>query len=176
MAASEGHGDRAEEAVREVAAVLGLPDLVYLAELSQHRSSGTREVGDGLLIANGRGAIIQVKARAGDGGPDDQDKAQRWIRKHLNRAIRQGRGSANTIELARERGEPIILTPVRCLKLDAEVRERFAVALDALDVQRWLQTWSSRLLRLMRSNLKYPTAPLSSAFVIGTSCTERSAL
>lgn len=136
MAPSGEHGYRAEEAVREIAAVLGLPDLVYVAELSRHRVSGAREVGDGLLIANGRGAIVQVKARAGD---EERDKAQRWVRKHVARAIRQGRGSANTIELARDRGEPLVVTPVRCLALDDEVRERFVVSLDELDVRQWLQ-------------------------------------
>lgn len=128
------HGHKAEEQARQVAAVLGLPDFVYVAELSLHRGSGSREVGDALLIANGRGAIVQVKSRAPDGRPD---KAAEWVRKHLARAVRQGKGSARTIEMAHDRDEPVTVHPVRCSSLAPEIRDRFSVPLDQLAIGRW---------------------------------------
>lgn len=131
------HGYRAEEQARRIAAALGLPDFVYVAELSKHRTSGTREVGDALLIANGHGAIVQVKSRTPGGGV--RGKAANWARKHLQKAIRQGRGTANTIQLAQRRSEPVTVSPVRCMSLDLAIRDRFSVPLEELEVQRWLQ-------------------------------------
>lgn len=56
------HGDAVEDRARYIAARLGLADFVYRAELV-NRGAGTREPGDAILYANGRGAVIQVKAR-----------------------------------------------------------------------------------------------------------------
>lgn len=63
MTADNQHGIDAEEAARGAAAVLGLPDFVFtVTPLEKSRAS--REVGDALLIANGQGAVVQVKAAA----------------------------------------------------------------------------------------------------------------
>ena len=55
-------GDAAERRARHAAATLGVADFVYTQPVV-HTGSGVREVGDGLLVCSGRGAIIQVKAR-----------------------------------------------------------------------------------------------------------------
>jgi hypothetical protein len=88
-------GAAAEEAAHDAAALWGLPDFVYRA--GQKRvGSGTREIGDGLLLVGDVGLVVQVKSREGDLG--DEERERRWILKHTRRAIRQGRGSIRRLQ------------------------------------------------------------------------------
>lgn len=54
MTSGEDRGGFAESAVRDVAAVLGLPDFVYTVPRVR-KGRANREVGDALLVANGAG-------------------------------------------------------------------------------------------------------------------------
>ncbi|MET8078331.1 hypothetical protein [Streptomyces sp. NPDC005303] len=55
------HGPGAEAAAH-TAATWGLSDVVFQSACAS-KGSGRRELGDRLLLAGGRGAVIQVKAR-----------------------------------------------------------------------------------------------------------------
>lgn len=82
-----------EDYARWIAGNLGVPDFVYVTEIVA-KGSGSREVGDGLLVAGERGLIVQVKSRERDAArADDLPKAERWCRKHAAKAVRQGRGT-----------------------------------------------------------------------------------
>jgi hypothetical protein len=70
-----------------------VPDFVYVPDIVA-KGSGSREVGDGLLVAGERGLIVQVKSRDRDAArSDDLAKAERWCRKHAAKAVRQGEGT-----------------------------------------------------------------------------------
>src|SRR5688572_27618025 len=56
------HGDAAEAATHDAAAIWGLPDFVFLPSTAAV-GSGTREVGDGVLIVGELGVVVQVKGR-----------------------------------------------------------------------------------------------------------------
>lgn len=119
----------AEQRARDVAAVLGVADFVYAQPLVR-KGSATREVGDGLLICGGRGAVLQVKARDRDAGRGDSpEKAARVVGKFLEAAVRQGRGTKRTIAQHVLQGQPLRVIPVRALDYPSERREEFALAL-----------------------------------------------
>lgn len=88
------HGQAVEDRARQVAARLGLADFVYRPQLVS-RGGANREPGDAILYANGRGAVVQVKARDPDAAlrDDTTEKVQRWIDKHGAKAYRQGQGT-----------------------------------------------------------------------------------
>lgn len=116
--------------MRTIAARLGVADFVY-APGQARKASGTREVGDGLVIAGGRGAILQVKSRLREAGiSDSPDSARRWITKEAERAYNQGRGTKRAISAARQGGEPLVVYPVRTLNLTDDVRDHFKLRLD----------------------------------------------
>lgn len=119
------HGHMTEEDVRQIAARLGVADFVFTVPLVVE-GSRTREVGDALLIANGLGAVIQVKSR----DPEAAGNAENWIRKHAERAARQGSGSAAEIVRRREAGVPLVAFPVKAADLPPEQRAATALALD----------------------------------------------
>ena len=77
MTAKNQHGLDAEEATRGAAAVLGLTDFVFIVARLE-KGPASREIGDALLAANGRGAIVQVKARHPGAGDDGAN----WLSKH----------------------------------------------------------------------------------------------
>lgn len=119
----------AERRARDAAAVLGVADFVYTQPLVG-KGSGTREVGDGLLICGDRGAVIQVKARDRHAGRSDSpEKSARVVAKFLDAAVRQGRGTKRTIAQHVRQGHPLRVTPVRALGYPPERQEDFALAL-----------------------------------------------
>jgi hypothetical protein len=121
-----------EARVREVAATLGLHDFVYTVPVVA-TAKGTDEVGDGLLIANGTGAVLQVKSRA----PDAQTgKAKSWVRKHATKGFRQAIGSLKMITRRQSEGEPLRAYPERVLHLPPEEQELAALTLDH-DTSTW---------------------------------------
>ncbi|MGH3947578.1 MAG: SEC-C domain-containing protein [Pseudonocardiaceae bacterium] len=126
----------AERRAREVAAVLGVADFVYAQPLVR-KGSATREVGDGLLICGGRGAVVQVKARDRDAGRrDSPEKAERVVGKFLDAAVRQGRGTKRTIGQYARQAQPLRVLPVRALGYPQERRDEFALTL-AEDCADW---------------------------------------
>jgi hypothetical protein len=98
-------GYAAEAATHDAAAVWGLPDFVYLPETAA-LASGTRELGDGVLVVGDLGVVVQVKSR--ENPTRDDDKERRWMGKKAAEAIRQGNG---TIRQLKER--PRLLTSLR---------------------------------------------------------------
>lgn len=100
------HGDAAEVATRDAAAVWGMPDFVYRpARLAV--GSGSREIGDGTLIVGDRGVVIQVKGREGETGDDDRER--RWLTKHVASGLRQAHGTIRnlrrtTVQMTNGRG------------------------------------------------------------------------
>jgi hypothetical protein len=89
------HGDAAEAAAHDAAAIWGLPDFVFLPGTAAV-GSGTREVGDGILIVGKLGVVIQVKAR--ETPTDDPEKERRWLEKNTAAGIRQGNGTVRKLK------------------------------------------------------------------------------
>lgn len=90
------HGTGAEEAAHTAAATWGLSDFVFQSAYAS-KSSGRRELGDRLLIAGGRGAVIQVKARTVQ--PKSADAEVAWIRKVAAKAMRQAKGTVRQLRM-----------------------------------------------------------------------------
>lgn len=88
-------GYAAEEATHDAAAVWGLPDFVY-RPVSQRVGSGTRELGDGLLIVGGLGIVLQVKSRETPSA--DPNKEHRWLEKKVSNALSQGSGTIRQLK------------------------------------------------------------------------------
>jgi hypothetical protein len=125
-------GRRVEARVREVAATLGLHDFVYTVPIVA-TAKGTDEVGDGLLLANGTGAVLQVKSRAPEA---EAGKATSWVRKHATKGYRQAVGSLKMIARRQREGAPLRAYPERVLHLASEEQELAALTLDH-DTSRW---------------------------------------
>lgn len=87
-------GKAAEVAIQDAAATWGMPDFVLFPAV-ERKGSGVREIGDGLLVAGGVGAIVQVKAREGD--PGTEDRESRWVQKNVASAAKQVDGTARRL-------------------------------------------------------------------------------
>ena len=125
-----------ERRVRQLAAFLGVPEFVYSVPLVS-KGSSVREVGDGILLCGLSGAVLQVKARSRhEGLRDSEDSAVRWVSKHVERAVRQGRGSKRTIVAHFSEGDPLTAVPVRALSLGGADRGAFRVSIDT-DCAEW---------------------------------------
>lgn len=112
------HGLAIEARVRDIAAALGVPEFVYRVPLVS-KASGVREVGDGLLICGGGGAVLQVKTRSRRSGlRDSEQDSTSWVLKHVARAVRQGRGSKRTIAMYQKNQQPLMAMPARPLLLE----------------------------------------------------------
>jgi hypothetical protein len=83
-------GPAAELATRDAAAYWGLPDFVFQAELYQ-LGSGSRELGDGIVVVGDVGLVVQVKCRESEIGNDA--KEWRWTEKKVRQALSQANGS-----------------------------------------------------------------------------------
>ncbi|MBE1575344.1 hypothetical protein ACFORH_33185 [Amycolatopsis roodepoortensis] len=94
-AATQGYA--AEDAVRDAAATWGLPDFVFPPE-QQRTASGTRELGDGLLLVGDQAAVIQSKSRVGP--TDKPERELSWLNKNVTKALSQGRGTVRRLKLA----------------------------------------------------------------------------
>jgi hypothetical protein len=99
------HGDAAEAATHDAAAVWGLPDFVYLPEI-RRVGSGTRELGDGFIIVGDLGIVIQVKGR--EVPSSDPERERSWLLKNADEALSQGSGTLRQLE----RGA-VVLTDLR---------------------------------------------------------------
>ncbi len=109
----DSYGTAIETRTRDIAASLSIPEFVYRVPLVA-KGSAVREIGDGILSCGAGGAILQVKARLlGHGLRDSQQDAERWVLKHVARAVRQGRGSRRTIISFNNSGNPLAAVPAR---------------------------------------------------------------
>ncbi|MCO4256350.1 hypothetical protein NG696_14115 [Pseudarthrobacter sp. HLT1-5] len=92
-------GPAAEDSTRVSAARWGLPDFVFLPE-QQRQGAGVRERGDGLVVADGIAALIQVKARNAEPGTPDREAS--WLTSAITKAIKQAKGSIRHLAHRRE--------------------------------------------------------------------------
>jgi SEC-C motif len=91
-------GQQREEYSRRLAGALGVPDFVYEPAV-EAKGRGQREISDGLLVCGGEGVILQVKSRRPDSAATDTDaKAESWIRKGAEDALRQVLGTRRRLD------------------------------------------------------------------------------
>lgn len=91
------HGSGAEAAAHTAAATWGMPDFVFQQADHATKCSGRRELGDRLLLAGRRGAVVQVKARTTKPKPDVQEVA--WIQKVAAKAMSQDTGTVRQLRM-----------------------------------------------------------------------------
>jgi hypothetical protein len=90
-------GTGAEVAAHTAAATWGMPDFVFQQVEHAAKGSGKRELGDRLLLAGGRGAVVQVKARTITPKPDPQETV--WIQKVAVKAMNQAKGTVRQLRM-----------------------------------------------------------------------------
>ncbi|MFI5527080.1 hypothetical protein ACIA8O_00850 [Kitasatospora sp. NPDC051853] len=90
-------GTGAEIATHTAAAAWGLPDFVFHPSIAE-KKSGRRELGDRLVLAGSRGAVVQVKCRTV--APKADDGERKWINKNISKGMRQAKGTVRTLRLA----------------------------------------------------------------------------
>ncbi|MBT2610026.1 hypothetical protein J7I97_17555 [Streptomyces sp. ISL-87] len=91
------HGPGAEEATHMAAAAWGMPDFVFQQAAHAAKGSGRRELGDRLLLAGHRGAVVQVKARTISPKTDAQEIS--WIQKVAAKAMSQAKGTVRQLRM-----------------------------------------------------------------------------
>lgn len=105
-------GTAAEEATRNAAALWGLPDFVF-RPARRSRGSGSRELGDAIIVVGNLAASIQVKARASMPRGDDRERS--WLDKKIAEGTRQAVGTIRNITftessvLINERGRGVAI-------------------------------------------------------------------
>ncbi|MEU1861796.1 hypothetical protein [Streptomyces gardneri] len=118
------HGPAAEEAAHRAAATWGMPDFVFQQAAHATKGSGRRELGDRLLLAGRRGAVVQVKARTIAPKPDAQEAG--WIQKVAAKAMSQAKG---TVRQLRMLPADMVNGRGRTLSVDGNAHEWVAVFL-----------------------------------------------
>jgi len=122
-------GVAAEEATHDAAALWGLPDFVYDAQI-RRVGVGSREIGDCLLLVGGLGVVVQVKSR--NVSTSDEEKERRWIEKKAAQGLDQANGTIRQLKRA-----PASMTNGRnrTVEIDGNaVRWLIAVVIDHPDV------------------------------------------
>ncbi|MFD9475200.1 hypothetical protein [Streptomyces nojiriensis] len=74
-----------------------MPDFVFQQADHATKGSGRRELGDRLLLAGHRGAVVQVKARTISPKPDAQEVP--WIQKVATKAMSQAKGTVRQLRM-----------------------------------------------------------------------------
>lgn len=95
-------GDAAEDAALDAAAAWGMPDYVFRPAIIS-TGSGTKQVGDLIVVAGRVGLMMQVKSRVDPS--QDAAKEERWVRKRVAHAVDQANGSLRTIQRLSTRHE-----------------------------------------------------------------------
>jgi hypothetical protein len=128
-------GYAAEDATREAASIWALPDFIYQPEVSK-AGSGSREIGDGILVVGDLGVVLQVKSR--QLVTSDQAKERSWVEKKMKEALRQASGTIRRLQR-----EPVPLSNGRgrTIEVDGDqMRWVAAVVIDHPDVPVELST------------------------------------
>lgn len=104
-------GTATEIAVHDAAALWGLPDFFFRPSV-EHSGSKNRELGDGLLVVNDLGIVVQAKGR--NVAPADPTREQAWIEKQIDAALGQARGTVRRLRrspatLQNGRGRPVTI-------------------------------------------------------------------
>jgi hypothetical protein len=98
LPANQTPGPAAEVATRNAASLWGLPDFVFRPGI-RRRGSGTRELGDAILVVGDRAACVQVKARLAPSKSAPRERA--WLDKNIAAGVRQGAGTIRSMRVAR---------------------------------------------------------------------------
>lgn len=97
LIAGVDRGAAAEDATRNAVARWGLPDFIY-RPVVRRVGSGTRELGDGVLLVGNRAAVVQVKSRQiSEDGPN---KEENWVVKNATKALKQAKGTVRSLRSA----------------------------------------------------------------------------
>lgn len=99
LAPDRPRGRAAEEATRSAAAYWGLPDFVFRPTV-QVRGARNRELGDVIVVAGDRGAVVQVKARDNSAAPS-RERERAWLNKTVAAGAKQGRGTIRSLRYSR---------------------------------------------------------------------------
>jgi hypothetical protein len=104
-------GKAAEDATHAAASLWGMPDFVFRPRVKE-LGSGTRELGDGILVAGSIAAVVQVKSRVAEPGHAERESS--WVRKNAAKALAQARGTIRALRREPEpmtnmRGRPVLL-------------------------------------------------------------------
>lgn len=102
-------GTEAESATLTAASMWGLPDFVMRPQVVR-KGTGSREIGDGTIICDGRGLSIQVKSRVGES--KDPAREILWVQKKMEEGASQARGtvrllSTEPVDLLNGRGRSV---------------------------------------------------------------------
>jgi hypothetical protein len=105
-------GAGAEVATHDAAALWGLPDFVFRADVVGV-GSGWREIGDAVLHVGNLGVVVQVKARSAD-AVANEGRERAWLNKNVRKGLRQAHGTirrllAGSVRLTNARGRTIEL-------------------------------------------------------------------
>lgn len=118
-------GYAAEDATREAASIWGLPDFVFHPEVSKV-GSGSREIGDCLLIVGDLAAVVQVKSR--EVVTSDPDRERSWTEKKVKEALSQANGTIRRLQR-----EPVPLTNGRGRTIDVDGNQMNWVSVAVID-------------------------------------------
>jgi hypothetical protein len=110
------HGSAAEAATHDAAAIWGMPDFVFLPE-TLAVGSGRRELGDGIIIVDDIGVVVQVKSRETPSAEPDKERS--WLLKKASEALSQGAGTIRRLKqgpqgLTNLRGTRIEIDTPKC--------------------------------------------------------------
>ena len=93
-----------------VAAAWGLPDFVFFPA-KVHKGTATRELGDGTILVDLHGLVLQSKSRGAEQLRDEQGE-RNWLVKNMTKAGKQAAGTVRSLrqqpaELVNGRGRTI---------------------------------------------------------------------
>src|ERR1700737_3630794 len=99
MSSRVSHGTERELRVRDIASRLSVADFLFTCPPAAKGLGASREIGgDGPLIVDGVGAILQVKSRRpGEASSDTRARPCSWVAKNTSAAERQGNGTRREI-------------------------------------------------------------------------------
>lgn len=104
-------GTAAEEATTNAAAFWGLPDFVF-PPVKRATGSGSRELGDGIVLVGDQGLILQVKSRQNPTQKTEREAS--WIKKQVAKGAGQAAGTLRQLrrqpeDMPNQRGRVITI-------------------------------------------------------------------
>jgi hypothetical protein len=125
LRADTARGYAAEDATREAASIWGLPDFVYHPAVSRV-GSGSREIGDCLLIVGDLAAAVQVKSR--EVVTSDPNRERSWVEKKVKEALGQANGTIRRLQR-----QPVPLTNGRGRTIEVDGNQMNWVSVAVID-------------------------------------------
>lgn len=151
-------GPGAEHATRSAAATWGLPDFVFKSRV-RALGSGSRELGDCILVSGDRVAIVQVKHRGAPSG--DPARERSWLDKNIQQGTRQAQGTAAAL------GSGAILTNERGRSTEIAVGARAPTLIVVVDHGGLSDyTPSARAVVLLRRDWEFLFEQLKSMYAV----------